>query len=690
MDRNLARKIESNEEFRKKLNKLVKDYTKLGLDNVEYWTADFDTALDLVMSYAPMKREDFEKLERGNPRRFTLPMTATQITTMTTFISQVLFGQNSPHRVEGRGPEDEIPAEFMNQLLRWNAEQQPTYVVGYLWVQDCLTFNRGIFYNSWQPIYRPTIVPVEVEDAAAEVDPATQKRPVYQTFRRTQTVVGGYNKMELVSPYDWFCDPALPLWRYQEGRFAGHKFKISWNDLQRRSKLAPESPAYTLPTAVERLKTGKRGSASAPSVGGSVTGTGGNPNQTMMSRSAFERSKSGSPLGQEKADKTDPGMIDCIELWVTLVPKDYDLHEGEDVSTFQFVVGNGEILSVNESTFAHGQFPYSVGEGRPCAQFQFSPGWAFMLKGLQDYIDWLKNRHQEALARTVGNVFIADPSKVDLDDFLDPDKEGLLITLKATAAGQKIGDVIQQVPIKDLTENFNEEMMGFVAYSETVTGATAAMQGQVEGDPSATQFAGAQQMSAGRLSAIARVLSVMGLTGQTRQFVSNFQQFLSAAQSVRFRSDRMDLPEELRTLRSVTISRDTIQGEFDIIPHDGTLPGVDAKKVAGITRLLDAAAGFPQVFSPAPGNLDPRRLIYSGAKASGVDVENFVYTPEALAEATAGVVSSQTGILPQVLPPGTPTTAVPPGPKPAGLPGPQLPDVSLESISPPQARPANV
>ena len=67
-------------------------------------------------------------------------------------------------------------------------------------------------------------------------------------------------------------------------------------------------------------------------------------------------------------------------------------------------------------------------------------------------------------------MFVADPDKVDLEDFLNPDKEGLIIPIKPAGRGMKISDMIQQIPIKDLTEHFPAEMASFVSYSETVTG----------------------------------------------------------------------------------------------------------------------------------------------------------------------------------------------------------------------------
>jgi hypothetical protein len=683
MDRALVVKLR-DKAYHDKLTKLVKDYVELGFRNVEYWAPEWDSAHDLIMCYAPLSKADYEKLEKGHPKRFVMPMTATQVTTMTTYIAQVLFGDTSPHKVEPRGPEDEIPSEHINTLLRWNSEQQPTFLLGQLFVQDVLTFNRGVFYNSWSPIQKPESYEVEVE-LPGEIgeDGETVK---YMSTRRRMKTVGGFCKMELVSPYDWIADPAAPLWKAQQGRFMGHRFKLPWTELLRRSKLPVDHPAYVLPEGVEALRKKNRPNSNIPpSLTGHGSTTGTRPDQAM-SRSFYERQRITGPLVAETANKADPGTVECIELWVRLVPNDQGIHDGEDITVFQFILSNGDtLLAANESTYDHGMFPYTYAEGRPTAHYQFGPSWAFMLKGLQDHVDYLKNRHQEALQRTVGNVFVANPHYVDLEDFLNPDKEGILIPLKPSAVGQKISDVIQQIPIKDLTEGFTEEMQGFIQYSENVTGANNYMQGVNDPGGTATEFAGTQQMAAGRMSSVARLISVQSIVPQTRQFVSMFQQFLEDTQKVRYVADPFSSPTQLLGVNVLDINHDTIQGEFDFIPHDGSLPTGDAKKVAGIARLLQVASAFPQVFQPAPGNLDPRALIVAGAKASGLnDLERFYYDPTTFQSAVAGQVGvAMPGMVPQV---AAPSGVQQPG-MPGATPGPAPATPGLPPIEPPGIAP---
>lgn len=683
MDRVLARRLENDEEFNKQLLSLVEDYLTLGQQTADYWASEFDVAHDVLMCYAPLTKADLEQLERGHPKRFILPMIATQVTTMTTFIAQMLFGDSQPHKVEARGPEDEESAAYMNQLLRWNDEQQAGYLLGYLWVQDVLTYNRGIRYNSWAPIYETQ---VEMRETVDEEDGSVYHRP-----KKVKRAVAGYNKVHLVSPYDFVCDPHMPLWRFQEGRFAGHRTLTSWNDLRTRAALPPDDPAYVSPKAVEELKKRKKQSGSLSS-GGTLIGGVANTHtpSSVVSRTQFERSRQLGNAGRD-ANAKDPGIVETHELYIRLVPADHDLYDEEEPVVLQIVTGNRNVvLSVNEAPNKHDEFPYAVAEGRPSAYYQFSPGWAMMLKPLQDYIDYLKNRRQQSIARTGGNMFIARVDKVNLKDFTDPDKDGLIVPVLPEADSSRLDDIIRQVPVVDQTRDFNAEMKDFMSYSEVVTGVNSAMQGTLANETTATQFSGTQQMAAGRLASVARLISVQGLVPETRQFVANFQQFMSQPMTLRFVPSGMDSPTTLNGKSALTVNSDVIQGRFDYIAHDGSLPGTDSRKVAAISRLLELVPVVPQYFQPAAGNIDARALILAGAKAAGLNVENFQFkegqVPEALPPMPPGPESG--------LPPGPPPPGAMPdlaAPEPAPQPGPGRPPIpsmtELPSADPLQIRP---
>lgn len=691
MDLLIANRLRDDDQFAKKLATKVSKYLELGFNAVGVHTGAWDYAHDMFMCYAPLSKKDMESLANGHPKSFILPMSATQITTMSTYIAQVLFGESSPHAVQPRSPEDADAAEGMNALLTWNAEQQPTYMKGFLWVQDTLLYNRGIFYNRWKHQTRtePFEVEVEIPD---EFNEDGSPKTYFQT-RRRQVQDVGYVDFDLVSPYDWCCDPEIPLWRMQEGRFCGHKFKSTIIDLQRRSRLKTDDPSYVSPEGLQRLLQ-KRSKGSRDSVVASIPIGQNDPLGTadnLVSRTGYYRNGGKhDPLVQVTADRKDKGVVECHELWVRLVPCENGLHDGDVATVWQFLMAEGIVLSVNESSYDFDEFPYTVGEARPSGQYQFSPSWTFVLKGLQDHVDYLKNRHQEALQRTVGNVFIVDQESVDIEDFLDPDKEGAIIALKSSAQGRAIRDVVQQVPVKDLTERFPAEMQSFVNYAENVTGANNFMQGVTGGADSATEFAGTQQMAAGRLASVARLLSTQALVPQTRQVATMFQQFLEGPQLLRYKPDPLLSPETFREAEAIQVDSDTIQGSFDFIAKDGTLPSGDNKKLAAIARLIEVSAVFPQVYQPAPGNLDPKKLLLSAARLGGLtNLEQYQYSADSAESQLNGMAAAETGQLPASG--ATPFGAFGrPGPSPAD---PSIPSAGMPSIpsaAPPQPRPTGL
>lgn len=625
MDELIAAKLEDKDgrregqqSLRNKVLKLARDYITLGRRSVDFYSRDFDCAHDLFQCYAQMGRKDLESLERGSPRRFILPVASAQIATMASTISQILFGTSTPHKVENREPGGEIRTEIVNQLLRWNDEQQAIYLTGLMWVTECLLYNRGVLYEAWTPIMRSKITAVE---RTYEVG---KKQKTYTAFVRNEEKAGGYVKYHIVSPYDFLADPGLPLYRLQEMRFAGHRAKIPWVSLKHRSQLDVDDPEYVSPIAVKNLKNFKRGAGIGLTSSQESSGTGGS---TLMSRTSFERIRPNGPVTGDTANSDDGGIVDVHEMWIKLIPKDYDISDDKALKTWRILVGNEvEVLSIEESFLACNEFPYAVGEARPSPHYQFTPSHMLELKPVQDFIDYLKNRRQEAISNTVGNIFIVRADKVNVDDFKDPNKEGKIIAVNPEATDTDLNNIIKQVPITDLTAGFTGDLQRFVSFMEMTSGATAPMQGVADGgDTTATASAGAQQMSLGRMASIARCLSSEALVPQTRRTVSFYQQFLDDKFFIKIKGSDWDLPPELIDKKHVEVSRDVIQGNYDYVAHDGALPVADSKKVAALVRVLETAPTFASLFTPdQPGNFDLRKIYAATMKAAGVNVENFV------------------------------------------------------------------
>lgn len=715
MPKSLTGRLDTDEEFRKNLGKVVKDYITFARTTLDYYTADFDAAHDVLMCYSTLTKADYVKVAKGHPRRFVLPMTATHVHTMTSFVANALFGAGTPHKVDSGGPNDEHAAVMMNSLLEWNAEQQQAgiFQLGWLWVENGFVYNRGVAYDCVQPIFKDRWEvqdqPIVDEAGNEVVDPLTGLPQTEQVEVKTRTRIGDYCRIELVSPYDFYVDPQVPLYRMQEGRFAGHRITKAWTELQARTQLDPEDSMYLSARGVQELKKKPNKGLTYPSTGN----VGGSSGDDLTSRTAYERGKASSPNDQ-RADSKDPGNVDFAEMWVRLVPADYEIDDRTEPQVFQITIGNErEVLSVNESTYEHGMFPYSVIEPRPSSFYQYAPSWVMLLKNLQDYTDYLKNRHQEAVSRTIGNVFAIRSQFVDVQDFEDPEKEGKFINILPEAGATPINDLVKQIPVVDTTANFMNEMRGFVNFAESASGASSQMQGQVGGqDSTATAAAIAAQGGSSRLGTITKLISVQALLPQTRRIVSNFQQFYDGDLHRRVTAGDFNMGDNDDD--TVTITPDSIQGAFSFRPHDGTLPGPDAKKTAAAARIVELLAmpQFADVTKPEIGNINPRKVFFDLIRGVGGKPELYRYTQQditrkaeqmaadTMAQTQAPIIAAGTlppGATPPGGPPPVPAKAGPPqgnpavgmhpGPKPST---PSLYESHIKSLGAKQVRPANI
>jgi len=628
-----------------KLAKTAHEYIDAGTKSLGYHIPDLDAANDLVQCFSALTKDDFEKLDRNASRNFRHPCTATEISTLATFVSQILFGGPSARKVEPREDGDEDAAKAMNELLRWNDNQQATYTQGFLWCWDAMTFNRGIMYDSWYQESKIEVEPVEEDDITAEqvqgINAKGQPRvrrdgtpimvyPKLTRWRKKRVPGPGYNKIDLVSPYDFICDPMLPTHRFQEGRFAGHRVMIPWHELKRRSELDAADPLYVLPKVVERLKTRQQGNnATTPLIGSnSITST---------SRSFFERQRRGTPVGQTGVtggaiNKDDGGVVECWVLYIRIKPKSIDLYEDDEEEIIEILhSGQKELLSVNVISNKHDQFSYAIGEGRPHAHMQFGPSWALIIKPIQDFIDELKRRHAENVARA-GNIFLCNPALCKMEQFLDPNKTGLVIEVTEMGSGVQFDNIIKQIPVTDTTARFYEEMEMWIQHAEKATGAHASIQGETE-DPSQTlgQFDQVQQMAIGRISTMARCLSESALVPQTKRFVENFRQYMPDQMVIRITGEQDEYDPDKKAPVAMTIAQADIDREFDLTPHDGSLPGQDQKKGEAVARLIEAFANpaFAPFFDPSiPGNFDIKWAMFEAAKISGLNMKKAIISRE--------------------------------------------------------------
>lgn len=707
-------------EFSKKLGNTARSYLDAGLAALNFHCCDFDAVSDLVDLYAPVEDpKSFPLLDRNSPLNFRHPFTLTECQTLTTFLAQILFGGEQARSVEAQNPDDDAAAESINALLAWNDDKLGIYLQGWLWIWSAVVYNRGIWFERGDQICEVSFEDVEEENVLLDQEHAKDQNgnlrykrngdPVMAHPKRTRqrkkrTYSGYFNNLDLVSPYDFVCDPTYPFTRFQEGRFAGHRVLIPWNELKRRSELDPSDDQFVLPHVVSKIKT-QKGSTVTPGSLGGVVSSALNQTRTFYDRQLRVANAAGIGglgagliPGSDAVNKDDGGNVECFNLTIRVKPKMLGMYKDDDeLELVNLLITNqSEVLSVNVMREEHDQYPYCVAEGKPNGHRQFSPGWGLVMKPIQDRIDMLNRVHSDAQAR-MGNILLIDQTKCDISNLLARDKNGLWIFRTEAGSGLPAEELVYQIPVKDVTAGYNDEMAMWVETGEKATGVTAFTQGQTE-DPGQTlgQFDAVKQMAIGRISSTARLLSEQGLRPQTRRWVCNLQQFCPEEQMIRVIGRGSDFDPDNPPQKWKLIKKADIQGGMDVVAHDGALPGADTRIIAAASRAIEAYSGNPAL-APAfdnkiPGAMDPVRILRELLKKSGLPVEDFSVTRQ---QAQQNLQAAQLAQGIGMPPPGTPAMqpgvpgAPPPPQTPQGIPSAStVPPV--ESAGSPQAHPGNL
>lgn len=697
--------------FSSKVTKTARDYIDAGLQALNFHIADFDAATDLVEMYAPVENQaTFDKMDRNAAINMRHPMAFIEMVTLTTFVAQILFGGEQARSVEAQGEDDQPKADNINALLAYNDSKLGIYMIGWLWCWNAIVYNRGIWYESTDQDVTVEREAVDEPDLSAEKIPVLKQdgtprtrsgKPVFEYAKKTRwrnkrTRTGFFNKLDIVSPYDFICDPTLPFMRFQEGRFAGHRVMIPWHDLKRRSQLDPTDDDYVLPAVVDKIKTNRgSGLGMTPSALGGTQGA--NSSRTYFERQSRAGAVSGTGIaasngGGDAVNKDDGGIVECFLLQIRAKPKTLDMYEDDEFELIQTLcTAAGEVLSLNVRPNKHDEFPYAPGEGFPSAHRQFSPGFGLKVKPCQDRVDDLNLTHSTAQKR-MGNILLIDPTKCDVANLLSRDKNGLMIFRTAQGNGVPAEEIVKQIPLTDTTAKYPDEMAMWEKTAENVTGAHAFVQGQTE-DPSQTlgQFDSVKQMAVGRISSVARMLSEQALKPQTRRFAMNFQQFCDEVTTVRVLGKGKEFDPDAEREDYKKINKADIQCGFDVVSHDGSLPGADAKIVAAASRALEVAASNPMLQSAfdktQPGAMDPVAIFVDLLKKSGLPVQKYQTSTEQAQRNQTSALQSQGIFQPPQQVDSLPGSTAPM--QPNGLPSAaQLPPIP--TAAPLSAHPQNV
>lgn len=526
---------------------------------------------DLFLAYVKETEEDARRREKREQEgiqtysQIAVPYSYAMLLTAHTYWSSVFMGRNPVNQFTGRHGETQQQIQALEALVDYQVQVGEMLVPYYNWLLDVGKYGVGVVSCYWTEeksmIAKYEMVP---ETWAGVEVPGTSKK---QRIEMEATAYAG-NKLMNVRPYDWRPDPRVSLANFQKGEFCGHLAYPTWNDLLRGDQ-------YINRDALKLLKD-RRGSSERETGSGNIS----LPDwdgSTSSHSSYFE-------------GRNQPTTVECFEVVVELVPSEWGLGESERLEKWVFTLAIQDVvIRARPLGCWHNKFPYQVLQYEVDAYSYQSRGMMEVMKPLNEVMNWLVNSHFFNVRKALNDTLIVDPSRVTLKDLKDGGP-GKIIRLTPAAYGTDPKTAVTQLGMQDITRSHLADMQLAGEMMQRTSGVTDNIMGLLDpgGRKTATEVRTSSNFGINRLKTAAEYFSALGFAPLAQMLVQNTQQYYDLEQKFKIAGDLLMGNEKF-----LMVKPEMIQGFYDFVPVDGTLP-VDRFAQANLWKeILMGAAQMP-------------------------------------------------------------------------------------------------
>lgn len=597
-----------------KIVRLIRDHIDMSYRAVSQYFPLWDQLERQYTAYRPIDEGDLDSLEKYGVQKIIIPMQFATVQAVLTFLMEIFTAVKPVLRVRGADPASVKKARVMEVALDYDYRGNKGYFMMQQWFLNACRYGYGIMENTWGTKQTLKRMPALGKSIPYEIDGVSFSAPGAIEYQDTWFTTFEGNKWSIMDNRQWFPDPRLPLSRFQEGSFCARRTTTHDNDL---FKMEDQGLFFN---TTRIAQGGRYGSTRDADIGSAD-----NNRQRFNPTTAFE-------IELASAKKNKMHVDEMIEI--ELIPKDYDLSTEERPQKWLFNLIDGTtIVRAERSPFL--QFPYSVCEVFPDTLAFMSQGFMELTNPLASHLDFLFNSHMANVRKAIKDQFVFDPSKVSLEDLLNPE-DGKLIRLLPMAYGTDPAMAVRQMQVVDVTRGHSEDAKLILDLWERITGQPSAAFGQAEtGRRTALELQGIFRQAGARMKMVADIISATSVAPLTEQMAWLRQQNMSMSQFMEIAGHTAaDLgvhPEEI-VEGFLALKRDHLDGVFSYPAEEGVLPQDRAGGAEYLDGLLDKISKAPflaQFF-------DPVAIVRESVRQRGLhNVDDFMQK---------GVITGQTQI----------------------------------------------
>jgi hypothetical protein len=300
--------------------------------------------------------------------------------------------------------------------------------------------------------------------------------------------------------------------------------------------------------------------------------------------------------------------VDIIKMYITLIPKDWELSDSEYPEKWYFELASDDIIiACEKADHNHGLYPIAVASPEFDGYSPTPIGRLEVLYGLQHTLDFMFSSHVANIRKSLNDMLVVDPYLVNIEDLKDP-KPGKLIRLRRPAWGRGVDKVVQQLAITDITRANIADSAYITQWMDRISGADQSMQGalRMSGPERLTmgEFQGTRSSAVSRLQRLAMLIGVQFMQDIGTLFAAHTQQYMSQDTYVKVVGKyEQQLNSVFGKKERVRVTPYDLAISYDLIVRDGSIPGgnfsqswIELFKVIGTTPELMQQFDITRIF----------------------------------------------------------------------------------------------
>lgn len=472
-----------------------------------------------------------------------IPYSYAMLLTAHTYYTSVFLARDPIFQLRGRHGESQTAEMALESLLDYQLQAGGGMPALFVWLMDIGKYSHGVLGHYWDKEEFTLTKLVDQPKTFLGV-------PIPGTMEKVQTseTVTGFegNRLYNVRPADFLTDPRVPLFRFQEGEFCIVFDKVGWVKIASR---AASGKYYNLKVLKD---SGARGEE-----------------DDRLGSTGHDSNLPGEDLAFYNVEDAHPSTVDLYEFHWDVIPSELGLGSSNRPEKWVFTIANKSVvLSAQPLGLAHNKYPFDVIPFEVEGYNVFNRSMLEVLDPLNKTMEWLFNSHFYNVRAALNNMFLVDPSKVNVRDLEEPGP-GKMIRLKPAAYGQDVRTMLSQFPVQDITRANLSDSETVAQLAQRITGVSDNVMGSVNagGRKTATEVRSSTSFGINRLKTNCEWFSSVGFGPLASKLYMSTQQLYTGEKKFRIIGDQAIWADQY-----MNVNPSMIAGMYDFVPVDGSMP----------------------------------------------------------------------------------------------------------------------